>query len=151
MFAAEQQRLINALDDRRFCVHHIGSTAVAGLSAKPIIDIVIECASLLAMDEKTPEMESLGYIAKGENGIENRRFFLKGGVQRSHHVHAFISGSPEVTRHLAFRDYLRAHPEKVTEYSAIKQAALAQADNDAIKYMAFKNDFIKTTEAAALK
>ncbi len=70
-------------------IHHIGSTSVPGLSAKPVIDILIEVANLEELDSLNQAMEGVGYTVRGENGILNRRYFTKGGNQRSHHIHAF--------------------------------------------------------------
>ena len=66
-------------------IHHIGSTSVPGLSAKPVIDILIEVANLQELDSLNQAMEGVGYTVRGENGILNRRYFTKGGNQRSHH------------------------------------------------------------------
>ncbi|WP_233090623.1 GrpB family protein [Vibrio sp. IB15] len=74
-------------------IHHIGSTSVKGLCAKPIIDILLEVKSLEELDKNNNLMESLGYEVKGEFGIAGRRYFQKGGIQRSHQVHAFLVGS----------------------------------------------------------
>lgn len=87
-------------------IHHIGSTSVPGLSAKPVIDILIEVANLEELDSLNQAMEGVGYTVRGENGILNRRYFTKGGNQRSHHIHAFTTGDAQIIKHLAFRDYL---------------------------------------------
>ncbi|WP_431195822.1 GrpB family protein [Klebsiella pneumoniae] len=86
-------------------IHHIGSTSVPGLSAKPVIDILIEVANLEELDSLNQAMEGVGYTVRGENGILNRRYFTKGGNQRSHHIHAFATGDAQIIKHLAFRDY----------------------------------------------
>ncbi len=131
-------------------IHHIGSTSVKGLCAKPIIDILLEVNCLQRLDELSTKMEALGYLVKGEFGIEGRRYFQKGGVQRSHQVHAFKSEDPHVERHLAFRDYLSAFPEIKEQYGALKQEAVKVCGNDIEKYIAHKNDFIKYHELEAL-
>jgi len=96
-------------------------------------------------------MEALGYLAKGEYGIVGRRYFKKGGVQHSHHVHAFKQGDGNVVRHIAFRDYLIAHPNHLQAYADIKRQAVAQCDGDIQKYMDHKNSFIKEHEAKAVQ
>lgn len=100
-------------------IHHIGSTSVPGLKAKPIIDIMPVVRDIHRIDAFNGAMIAIGYEPKGENGIIGRRFFQKGGNNRTHHVHVFESGNPEVERHLAFRDYLREHPEEAKPYKAI--------------------------------
>lgn len=87
-------------------IHHIGSTSVPGLAAKPVIDILMEVVSLNELDNLNAAMERAGYTARGENGIQNRRYFTKGEDQRSHQVHAFALGDAQIVKHLAFRDYL---------------------------------------------
>ena len=132
-------------------VHHIGSTSVVGLSAKPVIDIILEVTSLEDLDRVQSVFEGLGYQAMGEYGIPQRRFYMKGGECRSHHIHAFCAGHSHVQRHLAFRDYLRAHPQALLEYQALKIKTAASCNNDIEQYCDGKNDFIKTHEAKALK
>jgi len=93
-FNREKALICNALSKENVVgVHHIGSTSVEGLCAKPIIDILLEVKCLSELDEQSYLMESLGYLAKGEFGIPGRRYFQKGGVQRTHQVHAFLTGS----------------------------------------------------------
>lgn len=130
--------------------HHIGSTSVPGLAAKPIIDILLEVQSVKALDGFDEEMRSLGYQPKGEFGIPGRRYFPKGGDERTHHVHAFASGDPHIKKHLAFRDYLRAHPAAVAEYTAVKTAASAAYETDPEGYVAFKHAFVEQMVADAV-
>ncbi|HBL29092.1 MAG TPA: GrpB family protein, partial [Acidobacteria bacterium] len=132
-FEAEQALLREALGGVVVKVHHMGSTAVPGLPAKPIIDLLLEVSDLQELDERTPELEALGYKAKGENGITGRRYFQKGGLQRTHHLHAFKTGDAQVVRHLAFRDYLIGHPEVAREYADLKMR-LAAGGTSVAKY-----------------
>lgn len=109
-YLVESASIRNALEGLDACLHHIGSTSVPGLMAKPVIDILIEVADVTAMDGYDGAMKAIGYIPKGEFGIPGRRFYLKGLYDRTHHIHAFNFGTPDVLRHLAFRDYLITHP-----------------------------------------
>ncbi|EMG2023413.1 GrpB family protein [Klebsiella pneumoniae] len=104
-------------------IHHIGSTSVPGLSAKPVIDILIEVANLEELDSLNQAMEGVGYTVRGENGILNRRYFTKGGSQRSHHIHAFTTGDAQIIKHLAFRDYLIKHNDVAIQYALMKNVA----------------------------
>ncbi|WP_286261938.1 GrpB family protein [Thalassotalea atypica] len=149
-FNLEKSLLKNALGNVAVTIFHIGSTAVVGLTAKPIIDILIEVTSLSELDAKSDNMTSLEYIAKGENGIYGRRYFQKGGHQRTHHVHAFKQGDIHVFRHLAFRDYLRANKAIAQEYASIKFDAANQCNNDMRNYMKHKNAFIQYHQDIAL-
>ena len=132
--------------------HHIGSTAIAAIHAKPIVDMLVEVADVDAVDERNPAMAAIGYEAMGEFGIAGRRYFRKDddrGVRRFH-VHAFAAGSPEIDRHLAFRDYLIAHPGPAAEYSDLKRKLAAAHPDDIDAYMDGKDAFIKRIEALAL-
>ncbi|SIO38232.1 GrpB family protein [Salinivibrio sp. ES.052] len=150
-FAREKELISSVLATANICsIHHIGSTSVKGLCAKPIIDMLLEVKSLDKLDDESEKMASLGYLVKGEFGIKDRRYFQKGGIQRTHQVHAFLVDSPEVKRHLAFRDYLRAFPDVAFKYGEIKRAGAAICNNDIDVYIDYKNSFIKEYEAKAV-
>lgn len=148
-YEAKQIKMI--LKEVPFNIHHIGSTSVPGLMAKPIIDMLLDVADLNSLDAYDYEFEKLGYEAMGENGISGRRYFRKGGDQRTHQLHAFQSGNPHLARHLAFRDYLIAHKEVAEEYGKLKFSIAQSCDNDIEKYCDRKDPFIKYHEAKALK
>ncbi|MEI4487717.1 GrpB family protein [Frigidibacter sp. MR17.14] len=145
-FAAEARAIAPAVGG---VLHHIGSTAVPGLPAKPIIDMLGEVASFSAID--TAALTARGYQAMGAFGIPSRRYFRRCGPdgRRSHHLHVFLTGSTQVERHLAFRDYLRAHPAQAEAYGALKLSLLGPgtAWED---YMDGKAPFIAATEVLAL-
>ena len=125
-FAVESRHLSDALTSTLIGIHHIGSTSVPGLAAKPTIDILAVVRSLDELDACNNAMIDLGYEPKGEFGIVRRRFFAKGSdACRTHHVHAYEPGHLEIEAHLAFRNYLRVHPEQVLQYAALK-ARLAE-------------------------
>ncbi|WP_233520509.1 GrpB family protein [Flocculibacter collagenilyticus] len=143
----EEKVLLNAaIGNAALKIEHIGSTAIIGLSAKPIIDILIEVSCLKALDERNKSLKTIGYEAKGENGIEGRRYFQKGGNMRTHHVHAFLSEDENLVRHRAFKEYLIAHPEALIEYDSIKRHAAQECNNDSFLYMSLKNNFIQEHE-----
>jgi GrpB-like predicted nucleotidyltransferase (UPF0157 family) len=150
-FLKEAEKLQDIFGSLATRIHHIGSTSVPGLAAKPIIDILIETEDLQKVDELNSKMEMIGYHPKGENGIKNRRYFQKDGVMRTHHVHVFPKGHEEVIRHLAFRDFLRAQPETAKQYGMLKQSLASQYPYDIEKYIEGKSPFIKKTESLALK
>jgi len=144
LFLIEKQSLSKLLDEQAIAIEHIGSTSVVGLWAKPIIDILVEVHSLSVVDTLIADFEKLGYKAKGENGIEGRRYFQKGGVNRTHHLHIFELGSLHAFNHRIFRDYLNSHPKLATQYGEIKKCAANKCKNDMQIYMALKDEFIKT-------
>ncbi|KAA0955451.1 GrpB family protein [Sporosarcina sp. ANT_H38] len=121
MFEKEANKLHEIFQSEIIEIHHIGSTSVNGLKAKPIIDIMPVVRNINRIDEFNTAMVTSGYEPKGENGISERRYFQKGGDNRTHHVHVYELGNPEIERHLAFRDYLRAYPDEAKKYGDLKE------------------------------
>ena len=149
-FESERAALVSELGGILESVHHIGSTAVEGLPAKPIIDMILEVQSLESLDQVTSKLELMGYEAMGELGIPGRRYFRKGGYYRTHQIHAFKTGDPHVLRHLAFRDYLRCHPDVMHEYGELKLRMAADCYDDIDRYCEGKDAFVKHHEAVAI-
>lgn len=88
-FRKESEKIKEILGGECVAVHHIGSTAVEGLQAKPIVDIMPVVKDIGKIDALYPEFEALGYECMGEFGIAGRRYFRKGGDERTHQVHIF--------------------------------------------------------------
>ena len=150
-FEREAAALRSVLADEALAVHHIGSTSVPGLRAKPTIDVLIEAREIGKLDDLEAEMAEKGYEAWGEYGTPGRRFFTRDlGPERLCNVHAFEAGSPEVERHLAFRDYLARHPETARAYGDLKKELAESFPEDMEAYMEGKDAFIKETEGDAL-
>jgi GrpB-like predicted nucleotidyltransferase (UPF0157 family) len=135
LFEAEAAQLRLAFGAELLALHHIGSTAVPGLVAKPIVDMLPEVRDIAAVDGLNDAMVSLGYVPKGENGIPGRRFFTKDveGVRRFH-VHVFQAGDPEIERHLLLVSHLRSNPAARQAYAALKQDLARQYPNDIAAY-----------------
>ena len=150
-FESEKLLLSGVLGCKAIKIEHIGSTSVLGLAAKPIIDILVEVTKLADLDALNEEFEAIGYLVEGENGIPGRRFFQKGGNQRSHHVHAFQTYDDSLIRHRAFKEYLIAHPIIALEYGKIKKESLLKSNNNINVYMSLKNNFIQKHEKLALE
>lgn len=133
-------------------VHHIGSTSILGLAAKPIIDLLPVVKSLKTLDQSRKQIEVLGFHWHGEYGIRDRRFCTLSNSEgvRIAHLHFFEAGSLHIARHLAFRDYLRAHPKIAAEYEAEKRRAREIHPNNSHDYSDEKALWIKTVEARAL-
>lgn len=121
MFEKEANVLLDILGLEIIDIYHIGSTSVNGLKAKPIIDIMPVVKDINRIDKFNISMIAIGYKPKGENGISQRRYFQKGGDHRTHHVHIYQLGNSEIDRHLAFRDYLRAHSDVAKKYGDLKE------------------------------
>lgn len=151
LFEKESQKLAAIFKDELVDIHHIGSTSVEGLAAKPIIDILPVVKSIENVDALTVKMNEIGYEVLGEFGIAGRRYFRKGENLRTHQIHVFQEDNHYViTRHLAVRDYLRVHSEKSKLYGDLKKK-LANAFPDDIEcYIDGKNLFVKALEEEAL-
>ncbi|HJV91513.1 MAG TPA: GrpB family protein [Holophagaceae bacterium] len=151
-FAAEAHRIMAALEGVAEGIHHIGSTAIHGIPAKPVIDILLAVGDLKALDQRSTALEDLGYEVMGEFGIPGRRYFRKegpGGV-RTHQVHAFHAMSEHLVRHIAFRDFMNAHRDLALAYGDLKVRLALEHPNDMQAYMSGKDGFIKENELKAL-
>ncbi|MGY0216537.1 GrpB family protein [Endozoicomonadaceae bacterium StTr2] len=149
-YSTEAEQVRQALAELNPVLHHIGSTSVPGLVAKPVIDILVAVESLDALDQQAARLEELGYEAKGEFGIPGRRYFRKGADKRTHQIHAFAASDDNIQRHLAFRDYLTAFPEIAEEYSELKRQIASESGEDVEAYYASKDEFIRHHEKKAL-
>ncbi|AMV27263.1 dephospho-CoA kinase/protein folding accessory domain-containing protein [Gemmata sp. SH-PL17] len=147
--AAKQLRLL--LDGELVAVHHIGSTSVPGLAAKPIIDLMPVVRVIESVDSLVPAFRDAGYRDWGEYGLPGRRYFTRDrdGL-RTHNVHVYQFDNPEVERHLAFCAYLRHDDSARQEYEAQKRAAYVLHPVDIDAYNDAKNAWIKRTEQLAL-
>jgi len=143
-FLEEQKRLREALGDAVLDIQHIGSTAIPGISAKPLLDLGIAVQNFEEAFVCVQPLEKLGYIYRGENGIPRRHYFVKGSSEkRMHHLHVLEQSSPEWRKHLLFRDYLCAHPEALTQYQALKTRLAEQFPKDREAYTEGKHAFIQ--------
>ena len=124
-------------------VHHIGSTSVPGLAAKPILDLLPVAAGPAEALEAVSAMTELGYLYRGENGIAGRFYFDRVVDGRTvMHVHMFPAGHPEVQRHLVFRDHLRMNPDVAREYERLKKELASRYRDDRRAYTDSKAAFI---------
>jgi len=139
-FEAEASLLRQALGDNCIEIHHIGSTAVPGLAAKPTIDIIPVVKDLSKISDN--KLVVLGYTPMGEMGMPFRRFYNKGNP-RTHHLHIWEEGNPEIEKHLLFRDYLIAHHDIAKQYENIKLQLATKFRNDRQNYTESKDELIK--------
>jgi GrpB-like predicted nucleotidyltransferase (UPF0157 family) len=151
LFARESPAVARALGDVLLAIHHMGSTAIPGIDAKPVIDMLAVVSSISGVDGRSTAMEALGYEVMGEFGIPGRRYFRKDDAagKRTHQVHAFQAGSPHIERHLAFRDFLRAHGAYAEEHAVLKCRLAKLHPNDIAAYTDGKDAFIKEVDAKA--
>jgi GrpB-like predicted nucleotidyltransferase (UPF0157 family) len=126
-FARERDRIAAALGDLALRIDHNGSTAVPGLSAKPVIDIQISVHRLQPIEAYGPALERIGYVHVPHADDAFAPFFHRPAAwPHTHHVHVVASGGAEERRTLAFRDHLRAHPEAAREYERLKRDLAAR-------------------------
>jgi GrpB-like predicted nucleotidyltransferase (UPF0157 family) len=146
----EAQRIIAGLTFPVVGIYHIGSTSVAGIKAKPILDFVMEVEDLNDVIEGLVDFEILGYKNKGEYGIPGRQFFTRDtDGDRTHHLHVFQVGHPDIERHTVFRDFLRANPDAAREYEKLKEKLAKRFPKQSGNYTAAKSDFILSMDEVA--
>ncbi len=150
LFVEEREKLKLLFGNEIIDIHHIGSTSVPGLKAKPIIDMMPVVKDIDLVDQYNQEMQAIGYEPQGENGIPGRRYFQKGGDNRSHHVHIYQVGSYDIERHLAFRDYLHRHPDVKKSYGDLKERLAQQFPYDIASYINGKERLVQEIEEKAL-
>ncbi len=150
-FEDEVPALRDALGPNALAVHHVGSTAIPDILAKPVIDVLVEVADISVVDRRSDAMVNIAYEPRGEYGIAGRRYFRRGPDHKrpGFHVHAYAASSDDVRRLLAFRDYLLAHRVEAERYSALKQHILADDSVDKARYQSLKAGFVEDTVTAA--
>jgi len=146
MFEQEATLIRKALGTNCTIIHHIGSTSVPGLCAKPIIDILPVVNDILEVDKATKAMQNLGYEAKGEFGMAFRRFFQKGNDVKTHNVHIYQKGDPEIDRYLKFRDWMRSHKEDSEAYANLKMDLAKKFPDDILAYCNGKDAFVASID-----
>lgn len=146
-FERERSRLVAALEDCALAIEHIGSTAVPGLAAKPVLDILITARPFPLSGRGIGAVEALGYHYLGENGIAGRQYFRTRPHLR--HLHVFAPGAIEAENHLLLRDFLRAHPEAAEEYAALKRDLARRHRLDREAYVEGKGALVATLLDAA--
>ena len=152
IFEFERTRLAEILGPDVAVIEHIGSTAVPGLGAKPIIDVMAGVADLAMVERCMAALEADGYryVPDFERAFPQRRYFTKAsGPPGQFHLHAVVLGSPFWKSHLAFRDALRADEALAAKYWKLKQRLAARHPNDRGAYTDAKSTFIRDVLARA--
>lgn len=148
----EAKRLLSSLS-ALIAVHHIGSTSIAGIMAKPIIDLLGVVTDLPSLDRQRAVIDSLGYDWRGECGLSGRRYctLSDDAGRRKFHLHCYSNGDPAISRHIAFRDHLRACPDdaKAYEQEKLRCAELHRADRGS--YTECKGEWIRRVEQCGLR
>ncbi len=149
-FQSEQQRLGHGLRLVADSIQHIGSTAIPGLAAKPIVDIMIGVSTFPPPAAWSKELAVLGYEALGEVGVPGRLYFRQRG-HAAYNVHVVEHLGTHWASNLALRDYLRCSPEAAREYESAKRAALARGAATLLAYSEAKALVIEELLYRALK
>ena len=140
-----RNELADALGELAESIEHVGSTSVEGLSAKPIIDIDVVIKDRTMLDKVIEALEKIGYRHEGDQGIPGREAFKYEDKDHlmKHHLYVCAEDANELKRHMAFRDYLRSHPEAVKEYSRVKTEGAKLYPEDIDSYIEYKAPFIE--------
>ena len=150
LFEEEAARLGALMGAAALAVEHVGSTAVEGMDAKPIIDLLVGVRDLGESRSWIPKLEAHGYEFRPDEDIPDRLFFAKGAREcRTHHLSLAEPSSNFYAEHLLFRDYLRAHPGACEEYRALKHRLAREFPTDRASYTGGKSAFIKHVLKAA--
>jgi GrpB-like predicted nucleotidyltransferase (UPF0157 family) len=146
-FTVERERLIASLPDAFLDVQHIGSTAVPGLAAKPVIDILAGVASFATAEALTEQICRCGYTTSAEfNATLNERlwFMRWANGHRTHHLHVVVHGSDGWHEHLRFREALRSRPDLAARYVALKSQLAVRHSTDREAYTNAKGEFVRS-------
>jgi GrpB-like predicted nucleotidyltransferase (UPF0157 family) len=142
-FEAEAAILHEVLGENAISIEHIGSTAVPGMDAKPVVDLMVEVLNLDKIQSMEEVFVEVGYEVLGESGIPGRHFITRNAKgTRTHDVHIFETDHNEVERMVLFRDHLRENPEAAKNYSELKHRLAIEFQKDPIRYTRGKSEFI---------
>jgi GrpB-like predicted nucleotidyltransferase (UPF0157 family) len=152
MAAAIAATLFSTLQDNLLTVEHIGSTSIPGLGAKPVIDLIPIVHDIQTLDNQKKLITDLGYSWHGEFGIQGRRLcgLTDAAGKRVAHLHFFQKDAVNIERHLAFRDFMKAHPDIAKQYEQEKRRAAALHPYDSLAYNDEKAAWVQHYEKEAL-
>lgn len=152
MAEQERRRIEDAVGDAAVRVEHVGSTAVPGLAAKPIVDLQLSVDALEPRERYVAPLERLGYLFAPAPESPDHHFFGRPPERpRTHHLHVCAAGSAHELRHLAVRDFLRAHPDEAARYAALKREVAARHPQDRLAYIAGKDAYVTALERRAVR
>lgn len=154
-FETEARELRRVLGARALRIEHVGSTAVPGLAAKPVIDIQVSVVSLEPAAAFRVALAPLGYkfVSNGDFDLEYPWFAKPGEWPSTHHVHLCVAGGEQEARHIAFRDVLRKSPEQAVRYEALKRRLASvheeAAPSSVVDYSLATSEFVESALADA--
>jgi|SRR5579864_3718835 len=142
-FEVLRARIAPALGPLAAVIEHVGSTAIPGLAAKPIIDIDVLLRSAADLPEAITRLATLGYLHRGDLGVPGREAFRPPPDDVPHHLYVCVPESLEYARHVTFRDHLRTHPEDAGAYERLKRALAVEFGDDREAYNQAKTHFVE--------
>lgn len=137
--------LSKIFSDLAIDIQHFGSTSIIGMSAKPIIDVMVIVSDINRVDTLNGKMREAGYIPKGENGVPGRRYFqmlATDGINHTQHIHCYEKGNQHAINDLMFRDYLNIDREAFEMYKAIKEEASQKYRFSPLEYTDYKSECV---------
>lgn len=147
-FCDEHQTLIREIGPYTSAIEHFGSTSVPGMTAKPIIDILVGVENALHTNEIIPKLTAMGYEDLGEAGIPGRLYLRKRG-RHAYNVHIVLYRGDIWNHNIIIREYLRAHAVEAERYSEIKRRIVSQGTRTLLRYSDEKNAFVEQLLARA--
>lgn len=148
---AEMKRIAAALGDGLARIDHVGSTAVPGLAAKPIVDLQASVVEIRPTERYAVPLAELGYLFAPDPESPDFHFFGKPAERpRTFHLHVCAAGGDHERRHLALRDYLRARPDEARRYAEMKRALVAERPGDRLAYIEGKAAYVSALEERAV-
>ena len=148
-FQQLRDRLAATLGPLAVAIEHVGSTAVPGLAAKPIIDLDVVIADRADLPAVIDRLRPLGYLHEGDLGVPGREAFTTPAGAPPHLLYVCVTGTPALERHLAFRDALRANPSLAGAYGDLKRTLAARLADDRAGYTEAKSAFIEQVLATS--
>lgn len=143
IFSVAANEIKSILKENCIQIHHIGSTAIPNIYAKPIVDVLPVVKDISSVDSLNHEFEKLGYVCMGEYGISGRRFYWKSKTKRTLNIHLFAEGAPELKRNLLFKDFMLEHDDYAQAYSLVKQSLAEVFPQDIENYVNGKSSFVQ--------
>src|SRR5829696_2305345 len=148
---AELRRITDALGDATVRLEHVGSTAVPGLAAKPIVDLQLSVGDIEARERYVAPLEAIGYLFVPAPESPDYHFFAKPPERpRTYHLHVCEAGSTHEFRHVAVRDFLRADAAEAARYAALKRQVAARHPQDRLAYIEGKSAYVTALEQRAI-
>jgi GrpB-like predicted nucleotidyltransferase (UPF0157 family) len=141
-FSRLRDRIWPVVSDIAIGLEHVGSTAVPGLAAKPVIDMDIIVSSRDVLPAIVTRLAGLGYEHRGDLGIADRDAFRAPADQPSHHLYACSPDSASLRNHIVLRDHLRSHPEDAAAYARLKIELADRFSDDRERYVEGKTKFV---------